>query len=240
MALIQPRTPRDTSASHLAEQRIHEWACIWRRSAATRGRVNPGLARADSSLHCHFAGSWGKWCGGRPACGRTAQLGSPGSRDSRSHGRQVQVASRHAGSGRRVHIELDCGDFWQVARSAPGHALQYIVHLGQLVLLAAQHSSKVFVGRGAQFFLPVDRGFSVYLVAPMAMRIQRIREVRNCSESEARRYIRNTDQARQDLHQAPLQPRNRRPAFVRSGHQPRSHQPGSCRGTNRQPVSSTI
>ena len=32
---------------------------------------------------------------------------------------------------------------------------EYIVHLGQLVLLAAQHSSKVFVGRGAQFFLPV-------------------------------------------------------------------------------------
>jgi cytidylate kinase len=55
------------------------------------------------------------------------------------------------------------------------------------------------VGRGAQFFLPADRGFSVYLVAPMAMRIQRIREVGDCSESEARRYIRNTDEARRDL-----------------------------------------
>ena len=125
MALIQPRTPRDTSASRLAEQRIHEWALHLEAERRRHEDVSTrDVARADSSLHCHFAGSWGRWCGGRPACGRTAQLGSPGPRDPRSHGRQVQVASRHAGSGRRVHIELDCGDFWQVARSAAGHALR--------------------------------------------------------------------------------------------------------------------
>ncbi len=73
------------------------------------------------------------------------------------------------------------------------------MHLGQLVLLAAQHSSKVFVGRGAQFFLPADRGMSVYIVAPLAMRVERIREMRNCSDAEARRYIRDTDKSRREL-----------------------------------------
>ncbi|NLX53757.1 MAG: cytidylate kinase-like family protein [Planctomycetaceae bacterium] len=76
---------------------------------------------------------------------------------------------------------------------------EYIVHLGELVLLAAQHSSKVFVGRGAQHFLPAERGVSVFLVAPLTMRIARIQDVRGCSEAEARRYIRDTDQTRRDL-----------------------------------------
>ena len=70
---------------------------------------------------------------------------------------------------------------------------------GELVLLAAQHSSKVFVGRGAQHFLPAERGVSVFLVAPLTMRIARIQDVRGCSEAEARRYIRDTDQTRRDL-----------------------------------------
>ena len=76
---------------------------------------------------------------------------------------------------------------------------EYIVHLGQLVLLAAQHDSTVFVGRGAQFFLPRERGIAVYLVAPLAMRIQNIREEHDCSDAEARRYIRDTDKGRHDL-----------------------------------------
>jgi cytidylate kinase len=76
---------------------------------------------------------------------------------------------------------------------------EYIVHLGQIVLLAAQHASNVFVGRGAQFFLPSEKGVSVYLVAPMAERIRHIREIRACSESEAKRYIRETDKGRRHL-----------------------------------------
>jgi cytidylate kinase len=76
---------------------------------------------------------------------------------------------------------------------------EYIVHLGQVVLLAARHSSKVFVGRGAQFFLPADRGVSVYIVAPLPMRIKRIREVRQCSEAEAKKYIAESDRSRHDL-----------------------------------------
>lgn len=76
---------------------------------------------------------------------------------------------------------------------------EYIVHLGQIVLLAARHSSKVFVGRGAQFFLPTDRGMSVFIVAPLPMRIKRIREVRQLSEAEARKFITESDKSRHDL-----------------------------------------
>ena len=76
---------------------------------------------------------------------------------------------------------------------------EYIVHLGRIVLLAAQHASTVFVGRGAQFFLPHERGLSFYLVAPLAERIGRIRETHSCSESDAKRYIRDTDKGRRNL-----------------------------------------
>jgi cytidylate kinase len=76
---------------------------------------------------------------------------------------------------------------------------EYIVHLGKIVLLAAQYRSSVFVGRGAQFVLPADRGISVFLVAPLPQRIRHIRDFLKCSESEAKRYIRDTDKGRRDL-----------------------------------------
>jgi cytidylate kinase len=65
--------------------------------------------------------------------------------------------------------------------------------------MAARHASTVFVGRGAQFLLPADRGLAVFLVAPLEMRIDRIRELRNCSAADAREYIRETDKGRSDL-----------------------------------------
>jgi hypothetical protein len=37
---------------------------------------------------------------------------------------------------------------------------EYLTHLGQLVLLAAQSQSAIFVGRGAHFFLPRERVWS--------------------------------------------------------------------------------
>ncbi len=76
---------------------------------------------------------------------------------------------------------------------------EYIVHLGRTVLLAAQHACSVFVGRGAQFFLPPAHGLSIFLVAPLPQRIQHICSVRECSAAEARRYIRETDKGRRDL-----------------------------------------
>jgi len=46
---------------------------------------------------------------------------------------------------------------------------EYLTHLGQLVLLAAQSQSAIFVGRGAHFFLPRERGLVIQLVASLVL-----------------------------------------------------------------------
>ena len=76
---------------------------------------------------------------------------------------------------------------------------EYIVHLGRLLLMAAQHASTVVVGRGAQFLLPSDKCLKVYLVAPMDVRVETIRRIRGVSASDAKQHIRETDQGRQDF-----------------------------------------
>jgi cytidylate kinase len=200
MALIHPRTPHDTSSSRLAEHRVHEWTLHLdaerRRHKEESTRVSPG------HIHPFIAISREAGAGGSAVAQRVGEL------------LHWEVLNRE--------ILDDMADKYKLPRAMVGVVDQstsnwiievfgkwldprlvtrseYIVHLGQLVLLAAQHSSKVFVGRGAQFFLPVERGMSVFLVAPLAMRIQRIREVHDCTEAEARRYVRDTDRIRRDL-----------------------------------------
>jgi cytidylate kinase len=200
MALIQPRSPRDTSASRLAEQRIHEWALHL--EAERRRHEEMSIRELPGHIYPYIAVSRESGAGGAAVARRVGELLNwevlhreilDHMADKYKLPRAMVGVVDESTSNWIVEIFGKWLDPRLVTRS------EYIVHLGQLVLLAAQHSSKVFVGRGAQFFLPADRGFSVYLVAPMAMRIQRIREVGDCSESEARRYIRNTDEARRDL-----------------------------------------
>jgi cytidylate kinase len=66
---------------------------------------------------------------------------------------------------------------------------EYITHLGHIVLLAAQHHSTVFVGRGAQFFLPRDRGVAIQIVAPKRQRIERVMRRGGRSHDETQRYL---------------------------------------------------
>jgi cytidylate kinase len=73
---------------------------------------------------------------------------------------------------------------------------EYVSRLGRLVLLAAQHESTVFVGRGVQFLLPRDRGVAVRLIAPRKQRVQCIAARRHCSQKEAERFIDETDSGR--------------------------------------------
>src|SRR6185369_12600249 len=47
---------------------------------------------------------------------------------------------------------------------------EYVSRLGNIVLMAAQHESNVFVGRGAQFILPRDAGLTVRIIAPKNQR----------------------------------------------------------------------
>ncbi len=76
---------------------------------------------------------------------------------------------------------------------------EYVVRLGHVILMAAQHTSSVFVGRGAQFMLPRDRGIRIQIVAPMEQRIARLRSRRALTRVEAEKLIAHTDQGRHDF-----------------------------------------
>jgi cytidylate kinase len=73
---------------------------------------------------------------------------------------------------------------------------EYVSRLGKLVLLAAQHESNVFVGRGVQFILPRDRGLTVRIVAPKRQRIKNVMQRRNCSQRDAEKHIDEIDNGR--------------------------------------------
>jgi cytidylate kinase len=76
---------------------------------------------------------------------------------------------------------------------------EYVSRLGKLVLLAAQHESTVFVGRGVQFILPRENGVAVRIVAPRKQRIQYIRQLQQCSLHEAEKFVDHTDKERGDF-----------------------------------------
>jgi cytidylate kinase len=73
---------------------------------------------------------------------------------------------------------------------------EYVSRLGKLVLLAAQHESTVFVGRGAQFLLPREAGLAVRVIAPRKQRIDRLMKSRNCCAREAEQFMDENDHAR--------------------------------------------
>jgi cytidylate kinase len=76
---------------------------------------------------------------------------------------------------------------------------EFAHRLGKIVLLAAQHESIVFVGRGAQFILPRDLGLAVRLIAPKRQRVQQIMERRQCSRHDAEKFADETDIGRADF-----------------------------------------
>lgn len=73
---------------------------------------------------------------------------------------------------------------------------EYALHLARIILLAAQHGPAVFVGRGAQFLLPADRGTAIRLVSDPDERTKRIAEGSGLTASEARRRMREIDRGR--------------------------------------------
>jgi cytidylate kinase len=65
--------------------------------------------------------------------------------------------------------------------------------------MAARHKSNVFVGRGAQFFLPRERGLAVQIVAPMEQRVQKISEREQVPEGTALRRLMKRDRERREF-----------------------------------------
>jgi cytidylate kinase len=76
---------------------------------------------------------------------------------------------------------------------------EYVTRLGEFVLMAAQHASTIFVGRGAQFLLPRERGVVIQIIAPWDRRVERIMNRLGISRDKAIRHLYTTDQARRDF-----------------------------------------
>jgi cytidylate kinase len=76
--------------------------------------------------------------------------------------------------------------------------MQYVCRLSRVILMAARAGKVIFVGRGAQFVLPRDRGLSVRIVALQKYRVRQIMERRRLSFEEARDYMVKTDAGRQE------------------------------------------
>jgi cytidylate kinase len=76
--------------------------------------------------------------------------------------------------------------------------MQYVCRLSRVILMAARAGKVIYVGRGAQFVLPRDRGLCIRLVAPLKYRVQQIMERRHLSFEEARDYVAKTDAGRQE------------------------------------------
>ena len=76
--------------------------------------------------------------------------------------------------------------------------MQYVCRLSRVILMAARVGKVIFVGRGAQFVLPHERGLNVRIVAPQKYRVQQIMERRHLSFEEARDYVVKTDAGRQE------------------------------------------
>ncbi|MGA2259537.1 MAG: cytidylate kinase-like family protein [Thermoguttaceae bacterium] len=77
--------------------------------------------------------------------------------------------------------------------------MQYVFRLSRVILMAARGGKVIYVGRGAQFLLPNDRGLSVRLVAPLKYRVKQIMERRHLGFEEAREYVEKTDTGRQEF-----------------------------------------
>ena len=200
MAIFKTGSLSDTSASHVAEQRMREWTIHL--DAQRRRAEQVSSSGIGVEIQPYVAISREAGAGGATIAHRVGELlgWEVLHREILDHMAEKYKLRRdmlgmidEKTSNWIIEIFGKWLDPKLVTQS------EYIVHLGQIVLLAAQHASTVFVGRGAQFFLPSDRGFSVYIVAPIPERIRSLRKVRDCSEAEAKRYIRETDKGRQDL-----------------------------------------
>ena len=199
MALIRPSSPGDTSSTRIAEQRVREWTL---HLEAERQRIEQSAAELPEQFPPYVAISREEGSGGVTLAQRVGELLKW---DVLHRELLDRMAEKYKLPRDMLAFVDEKTSNWIVEIFGKWldprlvtHS-EYIVHLGQIVLLAARHASKVFVGRGAQFFLPAERGLSVYLVAPLAMRVEHIRHVLNYSDAEARRHIRDTDKGRRDL-----------------------------------------
>jgi cytidylate kinase len=71
--------------------------------------------------------------------------------------------------------------------------VEYVRHLEELIMKATHEGSAVIVGRGAQFFLPREKGLRIRLIAPLSKRVARMAETYGLDRRRAREFIERTD-----------------------------------------------
>lgn len=76
---------------------------------------------------------------------------------------------------------------------------EYVSRLIRVALLAAQHESAIFIGRGVQFILPPAAGLTVRVIAPKKWRIERVMARFNFDSHKAEKFIGERDKGRADF-----------------------------------------
>jgi len=200
MNITKPIHDHGKSVAQMAEQQMRQWAL----GLEVKERIEnqPTVDQLPAEIHPYIAVSREAGAGG-------AEIATRVGRELDWEVLNRELLSYMAERYKLPRDMLDCVDetTWNWMLEVFGKWInrrvvtqsEYIVHLARLVLMAARHSSKVFVGRGAQFLLPRDRGLTIYVIAPVKMRIKRILEVRHCSENEAKQFVRETDRGRRDF-----------------------------------------
>lgn len=200
MAIIGKNPSSDPSASRIAEHRVREW--IWQ--LETRQRTAEEASARELPVEV------------LPYVTISREAGAAGGAIARRVGELLQwevldrelldlMAEKFQLPRSALGLVDEKSSFWSV--EVFGKWLEpclvtqseYVFHLGQIILLAAQNTNSVFVGRGAQFVLPPEKGLTVYIVGPMPERIRHIQHTLDCSADEAKRYIRETDKGRRYL-----------------------------------------
>lgn len=75
----------------------------------------------------------------------------------------------------------------------------FVAYLGKIVMLAACDGHKVFVGRGAHYFLDRDTRLAIRIVAPLPFRVAHVMKEQRRSRADAERWILEMDQGRKDF-----------------------------------------
>jgi hypothetical protein len=73
---------------------------------------------------------------------------------------------------------------------------KFVCCLTKIMQAAARHGQAVFVGRGAQFFLPRKGLLAVRLIAGLQYRVRNVMTARQLSEAEAKRHCAEIDEGR--------------------------------------------
>jgi cytidylate kinase len=75
----------------------------------------------------------------------------------------------------------------------------YLAHLKEIVLALGHQGDVIIIGRGARYLLPTQFGVNVRLVAPIAIRTERIAQEQHLTLSAARAQVETADRDRAKL-----------------------------------------